>query len=309
MNFDLIALGEPLIEFNQTTPGISLYRQSFGGDTSNTVIAAARQGARTAYLTRIGEDDFGQMLLDLWQREGVATKHVMRDADFHTGIYFVRHDTLGHHFSYLRADSAASRMTPDNLPLTPVAQSSWLHVSAISQAISPEACATVAAAIELARAHGVRVSYDANLRLRLWPLERAKAVIESSIGRTDLFLPSLEEAQTLSGVSEVPQLFDWCFAHGARTAVLKCGADGAWFAERGGTPQHVPALPVVPVDATGAGDCFDGSLLARLAAGDRLADAVRYANVAAALSTQGWGAVEPIPYAPQVMAALAGQIS
>jgi 2-dehydro-3-deoxygluconokinase len=305
MTYDVIALGEPMIEFNQTTPGIPQYHQGFGGDTSNAAIAAARQGARVAYLTRIGDDDFGRLLLDLWRREGVATEHIVHDPNAHTGIYFVTHGAGGHRFSYMRAGSAASRMAPDNLSLAPVAQARWLHVSGISQAISASACATVAAAIELARAHGVRVSYDANLRLRLWPLERAKEVIGNTIAQTDLFLPSLEEAQTLSGAVNISGIFSWCFTHGARAVVLKCGADGAWFAEHGDVPHHVAALRVSPVDATGAGDCFDGSLLARLAAGDGLAEAVKYANVAAALSTQGWGAIEPIPDAAQVRAALA----
>ena len=304
MTYDLIALGEPMIEFNQTHPGVPEYHQGFGGDTSNAAIAAARQGAKVAYLTRIGDDDFGRLLIDLWQREGVATEHIVHDPNAHTGIYFVTHGEEGHRFSYMRAGSAASRMTPENLPLEPVMRAGWLHVSAISQAISTNACNTVAAAIELARSHGVRVSYDANLRLRLWPLERAKAVIEHTIGQTDLFLPSLEEAQTLAGALGIGRIFEWCFSHGARTVVLKCGADGAWVAERGCAPQHVAPMRVSAVDATGAGDCFDGSLLARLAAGDGLLDAVRYANVAAALSTQGWGAIEPIPNATQVCAAL-----
>lgn len=303
MTYDLIALGEPMIEFNQTRPGVPEYHQGFGGDTSNAAIAAARQGARVAYLTRIGDDDFGRLLLELWQREGVATEHIVHDPDAHTGIYFVAHGPDGHRFTYMRAGSAASRMTPENMPLAPIARAHWLHVSAISQAISPNACDTVAAAIELARANGVRVSYDANLRLRLWPLERAKTVIEQTISRTDLFLPSVDEAQTLSGALGIGHIFEWCFSHGARTVVLKCAADGAWVAERGGMPQHVPAKQVSPVDATGAGDCFDGSLIARLAAGDSLLDAVKYANVAAALSTQGWGAIEPIPHADQVLAA------
>lgn len=304
MAYDLIALGEPMIEFNQTSPGRPEYHQGFGGDTSNAAIAAARQGARVAYLTRIGDDDFGRLLLDLWEREGVATEHIARDQAAHTGIYFVTHGPDGHRFSYMRAGSAASRMTPDNLPLDPITKARWLHVSAISQAISTNACDTVAAAIELARSNGVRVSYDANLRLRLWPLERAKAVIEQTIGQTDLFLPSLEEAQTLSGALGIGRIFEWCFSHGARIVVLKCGADGAWFSEQGGAPQHVPAMLVSPVDATGAGDCFDGSLVARLAAGDSLLQAVKYANVAAALSTQGWGAIEPIPRSEQVRAAM-----
>jgi 2-dehydro-3-deoxygluconokinase len=304
MTYDLIALGEPMIEFNQTKPGIPEYHQGFGGDTSNAAIAAARQGAKVAYLTRIGDDDFGRLLIDLWQREGVATEYIVHDPDAHTGIYFVTHGENGHRFSYMRAGSAASRMTPENLPLQPITQARWLHVSAISQAISINASDTVAAAIELARLHGVRVSYDANLRLRLWPLERAKAVIAQTIGQTDLFLPSLEEAQTLAGALGVGKIFEWCFSHGARTVVLKCGADGAWVAERGSPPQHMAPMRVSPLDATGAGDCFDGSLLARLAAGDSLLDAVRYANVAAALSTQGWGAIEPIPHAGQVRTAL-----
>ncbi|MDB5729411.1 MAG: sugar kinase [Noviherbaspirillum sp.] len=306
MEYDLITLGEPLIEFNQTVPGRPEYRQGYGGDISNVAIAAARQGARAACLTRIGDDDFGRLLLALWQREGVEARFVERDAAAHTGVYFISHDAAGHHFSYLRAGSAASRMTPDNLPLAAVARARWLHVSGISQAISAQARDTVAAAIALARANGVRVSYDANLRLPLWPLERAKAAIEATIAGTDLFLPSLDEARMLSGATDVPGIFEWCFGCGATTVVLKCGADGAWAGERGLPPRHVAPWPVKPVDATGAGDCFDGSLLARLAAGDELLDAVRYANVAAALSTQGWGAIEPVPTSTQVLAAMRG---
>jgi 2-dehydro-3-deoxygluconokinase len=304
MMFDVIGLGEPMIEFNQSRSGLPQYLQGFGGDTMNAVIAAARQGARAAYLTRTGDDEFGEMLFQLWKRERIATGDVVRDPDAHTAVYFVSHSAAGHRFSYLRAGSAASRMTPENLPLAPIAQSRWLHVSGISQAISGNACATVDAAISLARANGVRVSYDSNLRLRLWPLAQAKEVIEATIGRTDLFLPGVEEAQILSGHRDIPAILDWCFAHGAKAVVLKCGADGAWWAERGGTLQHQPPIKVKPVDATGAGDCFDGSLLARLAAGETLADAVRYANTAAALSTLGIGAIEPIPTAEQVRKAL-----
>ena len=100
-----------------------------------------------------------------------------------------------------------------------------------------------------------------------------------------------------ANATEIEQMFAWCFAHGASKVVLKCGAQGAWFAEKGCTPELVAATPVQVVDATGAGDCFDGSLLARLAAGDALKDAVQYANRCAALSTQGHGAVAPIPFA------------
>jgi 2-dehydro-3-deoxygluconokinase len=302
--FDVVALGEAMVEFNQANASEPLYRQGFGGDTSNAVIAASRQGARVAYLSRVGEDHFGRMLLDLWQAEGVDVSAVARDAQAPTGLYFVNHGPQGHSFSYLRAGSAASRMQPQTMDLSPAGRTRWLHVSGISQAISASACDTVFAAIETARAANGKVSFDPNLRLSLWPLARARATICATIAMTDLFLPSLDEAVALAGTDDVPAIFAWARAHGAHTVVLKAGPSGAWYAEQGGEPQLAAARAVQAVDATGAGDCFDGSLLARLANGDTLADAVRYANAAAGLSTLGHGAVAPIPTAAQVRAAL-----
>ena len=303
--FDVVALGEAMVEFNQSTPGEPMYRQGFGGDTSNAVIAASRQGARTAYLSRVGDDHFGRMLLDLWRAEGVDVGAVARDAQAPTGLYFVNHGPEGHAFSYLRAGSAASRMQPGTMDLSAIENTQWLHVSGISQAISASACDTVLAAIDIARAAGAKVSFDPNLRLSLWPLARARAVICATIAMTDLFLPSMDEAVALAGTDDIPTVFAWCRSHGAQTVVLKAGKSGAWYASPGAEPRLAASNPVQAVDATGAGDCFDGSLLARLAAGDALADAVRYANASAALSTLGHGAVAPIPTAAQVRAALA----
>lgn len=303
--FDIVALGEAMIEFNESEPG--LYRQGFGGDTSNAAIAAARQGARAAYCSRVGRDRFGRMLLDLWRAEGVDADAVQQDGGAPTGMYFVSHDAGGHHFQYMRAGSAASLMAPSNLPLAVLADCRYLHVSGISQAISASACDAVFAAIEAARHAGARVAYDPNLRLSLWPLARAQAVIEKTIGLSDVFLPGLDEAMLLAGVDSRDAVLDWCGRHGARQVVLKCGAEGAWIWQREQrTARHVPPMAVRPVDATGAGDCFDGALVARLAAGDELESAVRYANVAAALSTTGYGAIAPIPRRAAVLAQMQG---
>src|SRR6187402_2239371 len=95
---DVVALGEAMLEFNQTQAGQPNYLQGFGGDTSNAVIAAARAGARSAYLTRVGQDSFGSALLSLWQQEGVDVAGVARDAHAATGIYFVTHGEQGHEF-------------------------------------------------------------------------------------------------------------------------------------------------------------------------------------------------------------------
>jgi len=300
----ILALGEPMIEFNQTESGKPNYLQGFGGDTSNAIIACARQGAACGYITRLGNDDFGRSFLELWKNEGVDTRGVGIDEVAHTAVYFVTHGDTGHSFSYLRRDSAASRMRPEHLPTELIRSARYLHVSGISQAISQSARDTVQAAITLARAAGVKVSYDTNLRLKLWPIETARAVITATIGEADYLLPSLEDLQALSGLDAPDAILDWCFAHGATNVVLKCGRDGCIAA----TPDRrtlIAGHRIDAVDATGAGDCFDGGFIARLDAGDDLVAAARYANAAAALTTTGFGAVAPLPRKADVLAFLA----
>jgi 2-dehydro-3-deoxygluconokinase len=293
---DIVALGEAMVEFNQTQADPPLYLQGFGGDTSNAAIAAARAGAQVAYLTRLGTDRWGDRLMDLWHGENVDTQAVLRDPQAPTGMYFVSHDAQGHHFSYARAGSAASRMQPADLPSWQAAieRSRWLHLSGISLAISASACDTALAAMQVARTSGTRVAFDSNLRLSLWPLARAQACITHAIGLCDLFLPSLEDITALTGLTDPQAIIAWSHAQGAQQVVLKLGAEGAW-ASDGQTHRLIPAWTVQAVDATGAGDCFAGNLLARLSQGEDLWQASAYANAAAALSVQGYGAVPPLP--------------
>lgn len=307
---DVVALGEAMVEFNQTQPGHNQYLQGFGGDTSNALIAAARAGATTAYLTRVGDDAFGQALMALWAGENVDTRHVERDSAHPTGVYFVTHGPSGHAFSYLRAGSAASHMTPQWLAgavAQRIATARVLHVSGISLAISPSACDTVFAAIRLAREAGTLVSFDVNLRLKLWPLDRARACIAQAVALCDVFLPSLDDVAALAGISEPDAVADWGHALGAKTVVLKLGAQGVLISQGQGSANlrmRIAAHAVNVVDATGAGDCFCGNLLAQLAQGKTVADAARYANAAAALAVQGFGAVAPLPRRADVEALL-----
>jgi 2-dehydro-3-deoxygluconokinase len=302
---DIVALGEAMVEFNQTNADARTYLQGFGGDTSNALIAAARQGARGGYITKLGDDEFGRMCLDLWRDEGVDTEGVGIDRSAPTGIYFVRHGDNGHTFSYLRAGSAASRMQPDDIPASLIARARYLHVSGISQAISASATETVFHAIKLARAAGVKVAYDPNLRLKLWPLEAARTVIVATMSLVDYFLPSLDDVRLVSGLDDPMAIIEWCHQQGARSIVFKLGKAGSWVSEQNGSRSAIPAFPVEAVDATGAGDCFDGSLLARLAAGDDIVAAAIWASAAAALTTTGYGAVAPLPTSMQVAQFLA----
>lgn len=303
MHLDILSLGEPMVELNQSEA--AAYRQGFGGDTSNVAIAAARQGARAGYLSAVGKDAFGEALLALWKGEGVATDLVSIDPDAPTGVYFVTHGPEGHRFSYLRAGSAASRLSLTPQARDAIAKTRVLHLSAISQAVSLRMCDTCFEAIEAARAAGALVSYDTNLRLALWPLPRARAIIKETLSLCDIALPGHDDAMQITGLSEPDAIVDALLRLGCGLVALTLGKDGAIVA----TPERrerIPSLPVEAVDATGAGDAFDGAFLAEyLRTGDPFA-AGRYACAAAALSTRGFGAVAPIPTRAEVEAAMAG---
>ena len=293
---EIICLGEALIELNQLPEkGKDLFFSSFGGDVSNVAIAIARQGSTAGIISLVGEDLFGDQLLELWQREGVNHTHVSKISNASTGIYFVTHDSKGHNFSYFRKDSAASQITPEHLPYTYIASAKVLHISAISQAISPSSNNTVNAAIQIANKNNVLISYDTNLRLKLWPLELARETIQKTIPFSDFLFPSLEDSILLTGLKEPTAIIDYYLKNGAKLVALKLGAEGVLL----GTEDcfhRIPGKTVETADATGAGDIFDGAFLSEWLKNRNPLESAQYANAAAALSTIGFGAVEPIPY-------------
>jgi 2-dehydro-3-deoxygluconokinase len=185
-------------------------------------------------------------------------------------------------------------VTPGELPLDQIAGARVLHVSGVSQAISSSCADAVFAAIRQARASGVMVSYDTNLRLRLWPLDRARAVIHAAVALSHSALPGLDDARQLTGCDRPEEICDFYLGLGCRIVALTLGPAGTMVATAD-RKQVLPGRPVQAVDATGAGDTFDGAFLAEwLRIGDPF-QAAAYANAAAALSTLGRGAVDPMP--------------
>jgi 2-dehydro-3-deoxygluconokinase len=294
---DIVCLGEPMIEFNRQPPGQDgrvHWLEGHGGDTSNCAIAAARQGASAGYVTAIGADPFGDALMALWAAEKVDASRVIRRKDAPTGIYFVTHSGKGHEFTFYRSGSSASRLTAAEIPDDYIAGAKFFEASAISQAISDSANEAVLHAIDVAKRRGVAVAYDTNLRLRLWPLEKARPAIEAGCKRADIVFTSDEEAETLWGRKEPGAVADTVLGFGPTVVIVKRGGKGALLATRDAR-ESIAGHKVKAVDATGAGDTFAGAFLARRLAGDDAVTATRYANAAAALKTEGYGAVAPIP--------------
>ncbi|MEO0637921.1 MAG: sugar kinase [Pseudomonadota bacterium] len=295
---ELLCLGEPLVEFNQQSDGRFL--KGFGGDVSNVAISAARQNANTGLISKIGDDSFGQDLKALWEDEGVLHDHVLVDSGHETGLYFVTHDTQGHHFSYRRTHSAARNFGPGDLPLATLSQAKMFYASGISLAVSADMGAAVDEAARITKSGGGLFAFDPNLRTRLWPLEEARHTTHAVMELCDLALPSLEDATQLTGYDDPEQIVAFYHTLGAVEVVLTMGSQGV-LVSNGTSTAHVPPIAVMPQDATGAGDCFNGAFLAERLRGSSALEAAEWANVAAALSTQRFGAVAPIPTFSQTL--------
>ncbi|MBT4705797.1 MAG: sugar kinase, partial [Flavobacteriales bacterium] len=157
--------------------------------------------------------------------------------------------------------------------------------------------------IHQARKRGVKISYDTNLRLKLWTLNQARDVINHVVPMCDVLLPSLDDVTSLTGLQEPKEIIDYYLKLGAKLVVLKQGEQGVLVSD-GNNECHISGHAVKAIDATGAGDTFDGAFLSEWLRSDDPFAAGEYANAAAALSTINYGAVDSIPNRDEVEAFL-----
>ncbi|MCX5151196.1 PfkB family carbohydrate kinase [Streptomyces sp. NBC_00320] len=312
--YDVLVLGEVLVEIHADTAlseaadGTGA-RISYSGDALNAAAAAAAAGARTALLAVVGDDELSFPLLHRAAELGVDVSHVRR-APRPNGAYLLGSDTEGDRaFVYWRTHSAGSTLSTRHIE-------SWrdlltgakaLVTSGITGALSQSSRDAVVAAAEAVHDAGGHVSYDPNFRSRLTGRAEARELLARIAPLTGLLKTSCPaDAQALVGTGDPRTAAARYRALGARTVVVTAGA-GRLLLDDGTRAEHHP-VPVnpAPVDATGAGDCFTGTATARLALGDRLADAVAYGMAAASLSVSGRGGTGRVPTFPET-AALAAE--
>jgi len=300
---DLISIGECMVEFFCDGPMMQArsFRRSFGGDTLNLLVAAARLGCRCGYVTRVGSDPFGPGLLEAWRAEGIDLAHAPL-APGSNGAYFISLLEEGEHeFTYYRAGSAASHLGADDIAPDYIAAAKIVHSSGITQALSPSCRAAVRRAFELARSANVMTSFDPNLRLKLWPLEQAREALAEVLPLVDVILPSApQETGALIGIEDPEQAAKHFHDRGVRIAVIKMGAKGCLVSD-GESVRRIPAhrSPFV-MDTTGAGDAFAGGFLAGLCLGYDAMAAASIGAAVAGLKVRGRGAVASLPRRAEV---------
>jgi 2-dehydro-3-deoxygluconokinase len=273
------------------------FHRTLAGAELNTAVGLARLGHRAAYAGRVGDDPFGEEVRATLLAEGVDAAGLRIDRDAPTGL--LTRDRDGHRrirVVYHRAGNAGSRLTPEDLAALPLAGARLLHVTGITPALSESARAATLAAVRAARDAGVTVSFDPNLRTKLWSREQAAPVLRELAASAQIVLTSEEEGAWLAATPGVEGIAAYFHEHGARIVVIKRGADGARVSEAGGDAIDVPALPVgAVVDPVGAGDAFDAGFLSGWLDGLSPAEAARRGAACGAAVVQVAGDLEGLP--------------
>ena len=298
---EVVTLGEAFVglvaDGGASLADATTFRRHVIGAEANLAVGLTRLGHRVAFIGRVGADGFGTAVLRRLRGEGVDVTHLHVDPSASTGVMI--RDRRGFGASeavYHRRDSAGSRLAVDEVEAAAPAirAASWLHVTGITPALSPSARDAQARAIDLARDAGVAVSFDVNLRRRLWSTDEAAAVLAHLVRNSTLVFGSPDELALVAGIDDEDgsgaQAAGKLLEDGVSTVVAKLGGAGAALHDRIGAGLAVPAQTVVHVvDPVGAGDAFCAGFLAARLEGLPDSIALRWAAVcgAHAVATEG----------------------
>lgn len=261
-----VSIGEAMVELAPAGP--ETFRRGFAGDTFNTIWHIAQlmgPAADCGFVTRVGHDSHSDRFVAAMAADGLDTSIVSRDPDRQMGLYLIELDGAERRFHYWRQCSAAQRLADDTFALqNAISRAGLIHLSGITLSILPvDARSRLWAALGEARRGGAIVSFDPNVRMRLWSSrEEACVVIDRMLGMTDIALPSYDDERALWGDASPYDTAARIASYGVQEVVVKDGANPvhAWL---GGQVQTfaTPATSRV-LDTTGAGDSFNAGYLA-----------------------------------------------
>ncbi|HET9082845.1 MAG TPA: sugar kinase [Candidatus Limnocylindrales bacterium] len=315
---EVVTLGECLASFVASDPGPLAEARAFvrhiAGAEANVAVGLARLGHAVAYIGRVGGDGFGSAIVRALRGEGVDTRHLAIDDAARTGVMFRERRVLGAmDVVYHRAGSAGSRLNGEDVDRAVVDGvfdgARWLHLTGITPALSGSARAATMRALAAGRHAGATISFDINLRRRLWSDDEAAPVIRDLASRVDVVLGSVDELALVADVDPetAPEdLVETVAALGPAIVVAKLGRDGA-LGREGEQSVAEPGIAVPQVvDPVGAGDAFSAGFIAGRLDGVDLGTALRMGNACGALAVAASGDQSGLPDRDELARLLAG---
>lgn len=286
---------------------VDRYRMTMAGAESNLAIDTAKLEIPTRWFSRLGQDEFGAMIRNRIRGEGVDCASILFDETRPTGLMCKQTDSGESRVFYYRADSAAAAM--DAADITPEL---WqdvgvLHLTGITPVLSESCRRAVEKAFAEAEQRKIPISFDPNIRRKLWGQRDHTPLLRALSLRSTLLLLGVEEAEALFDTREPARIADAVFSHGAVQAIaLKDGARGSTILPRGQAPISIAPWPCHCVEPIGAGDAFNAGFLAGWMQGRDWATCGCMGAIAGAMATETPGDIEGTPTRRQMEKALQG---
>lgn len=304
--YNVFTLGDALITFNPSETGPLRYVPSFtrkvGGAELNFAIGCARLGLNIKWASRLGGDEFGRVIYNFARGEGVDLSEVEFVENYPTSLNFkeIREDGSGKTF-YYRYQSPILTMEPSDITEDMFQGVDLIHLTGVFLAIDPKNLDIVKRVLEIAAEKAIRISFDPNIRLKLWTLDQAKAAYMEILPSVDILLTGLDEIEMIIGESTDQALEQCAKDFNIEQLVIKDGGNGARVYQKGAWHKK-EAFPVNPIDTVGAGDGFDAGYVYATLHGYSPEEALEFANGVGALVTTVSGDNEGLPYLEEVTA-------
>ncbi len=315
--YDVIALGELLIDFTmngQSEQGNNMFEACPGGAPCNVLALLNKMGKKTAFIGKVGKDQFGTLLKNTITAAGIDASHLVMDDKVNTTLAFVHTFPDGdREFSFYRNPGADMMLAEEEVDPEFIAQTKIFHFGTLSMTHDGVRAATKKA-VQAAKDAGCLVSFDPNLRPPLWSsLELAKEQMEYGFGVCDILKISDNEIQFVSGKEDYDEGIAYLQEkYHIPMILLTMGKDGSR-AYYNGMCVERPGFTVKAIETTGAGDTFCGSTLNYIVehgfddlTEDQLGELLTFANAAAAIVTTKKGAIRSIPKRAEVEALMRG---
>lgn len=310
---ELITLGETMASFSPHSSGplryVSDYKIHIAGAESNVAIGITKLGHSAGFITSLGDDEFGHYILNFIRGEGVFVDKVKMDPNHNTGIMFKESNFSSEtKVFYYRKNSAASFLTPKDIDETYISKAKILHLTGITPVLSNSCRDALMAAVEFAKNHGVLISFDPNIRKKLWKQIDYRPLIKDILFHSNIVLLGLEEANVLFQTENKDEILNILLSKdNIHYIALKNGAQGAWVATKN-KQKFIPPYPCNPIDPIGAGDAFNSAFLAGILEGKEIDLSGKMAGISGALATETPGDIEGLPTKEKLEALLNNQI-
>ncbi|WP_461204938.1 sugar kinase [Clostridium sp. DL1XJH146] len=298
--FDIVTFGESMVLFNPDSTGplkyVDGFTKSIGGAESNVSIALSKLGHKVGWFSKLGDDAFGRYILSVIRGEGVDVSRVVFDPNHSTGILFKeRFEHANPNVYYYRKNTAASNLVWEDIDEEYIKSSKILHITGITPAISDSCREVVFKAIEVAKQNNVLVSFDPNIRLKLWDEEVARDVILKIASNADIMLPGDDEGELLFGTKDPEKIAEEFIKLGCKIIAVKLGKKGCYVTDSN-EKIYVAGYPVERVeDTVGAGDGFAAGFLSGYLRNLSLTDCAKQGNGVGAMAVLVKGDMEGYP--------------